>query len=116
VQVILDGRKSNSTQIILGYINKIVSQYNVDLLSEKHQMHIPTVLVQRNWFNPNLIYQWFTVPGLVAILAMTTSLSVTALSISREKRSAPSNNFKYHPHAIGDPPWKSPPWADYWIS
>jgi len=85
VQIILDGRKSNSTQIILGYINKIVSNYNAELISAKHELNIPTVLVQRNWFNPNLVYQWFTVPGLVAILAMTTSLSVTALSISREK-------------------------------
>jgi ABC-2 type transport system permease protein len=85
VQIILDGRKSNSTQIILGYINKIVSNYNAELISAKHELNIPTVLVKRNWFNPNLVYQWFTVPGLVAILAMTTSLSVTALSISREK-------------------------------
>ncbi|MBM3207598.1 MAG: ABC transporter permease, partial [Chlamydiae bacterium] len=85
VQVILDGRKSNSTQIILGYINKIIGNYNLEILKSNDNQTVPSILIPRNWFNPNLIYQWFTVPGLVAILAMTTSLSVTALSISREK-------------------------------
>ncbi|NDD58656.1 MAG: ABC transporter permease [Chlamydiae bacterium] len=82
---ILDGRKSNSAQIVLGYAQKIVDQYNQEITYDKKSSSIPAVLIQRNWFNPNLIYQWFTVPGLVAILAMTTSLTVTALSIAREK-------------------------------
>jgi ABC-2 type transport system permease protein len=83
--LIFDGRKSNSTQIVLGYAQKIVDQYNSELIQTQKQHPPPSILIQRNWFNPNLIYQWFTVPGLVAILAMTTSLTVTALSIAREK-------------------------------
>lgn len=83
--LIFDGRKSNSTQIVLGYAQKIVDQYNSELLQKQNQAPSPSILIQRNWFNPNLIYQWFTVPGLVAILAMTVSLTVTALSIAREK-------------------------------
>jgi len=42
-------------------------------------------LVTRNWFNPNLLYTWFTVPGLVATLAMMTSLIVTAMTVARER-------------------------------
>lgn len=85
VQVVLDGRKSNTAQIVFGYASKIVDQYIKDL-SKQIQVPTPTTyLITRNWFNPNLLYMWFTVPGLVAILTMFTSLLVTALSIARER-------------------------------
>jgi ABC-2 type transport system permease protein len=85
MQMILDGRKSNSTQIILGYANRIVDQFNKDLAVERNLPTSSTVLIPRNWFNSNLIYTWFTVPGLVATLAMLTSLLVTAMTVAREK-------------------------------
>lgn len=85
LQILLDGRKSNTAQILAGYANTIVDQYNVDLAAEKKQQLPSTIFIQRSWFNENLIYSWFTVPGLVAILTMTTSLMVTALSIARER-------------------------------
>lgn len=81
LQVILDGRKSNTSQIILGYTQRIVDQYNQDL-----KLTTPTTeVIPRTWFNPNLLYTWFTVPGLVVILTMTTCLVVTSLSVAREK-------------------------------
>lgn len=80
LQLILDGRKSNTAQILAGYATQIVQQYNSEWGSNSS-----TVFIQRSWFNANLIYSWFTVPGLVAILTMTTSLMVTALSIARER-------------------------------
>lgn len=85
VQIILDGRKSNTAQIIQGYASRIIEQYNNDLANK---MDLPTpssVLITRSWFNPNVIYIWFTVPGLVAILTMFTSLLVTSLSVARER-------------------------------
>ena len=42
-------------------------------------------VVPRNWFNPNLIYQWFMVPNLIASIALLIGLIVTALSIARER-------------------------------
>ena len=42
-------------------------------------------IVPRNWFNPNLIYQWFMVPNLIASIALVIGLIVTALSIARER-------------------------------
>jgi ABC-2 type transport system permease protein len=43
------------------------------------------VVVVRHWFNPNLDYQWFILPVLVAIIATLGSLIVTSLSIARER-------------------------------
>jgi len=80
VQLIIDGRKSNSGQIAAGYINVIIDQYNRDL------GFIRSVeVVNRNWYNSNLIYSWFTLSGLIGVLTMLTTLSVTALSIARER-------------------------------
>ena len=42
-------------------------------------------MVPRNWFNPNLIFQWFMVPNLIASIALLIGLVVTALSIARER-------------------------------
>lgn len=82
LQLILDGRKSNSAQIIQGYAMKIINKYIEDLKGENFEK---SILIKRNWFNPNLLYIWFTVPGLVAILTMLTALLVTALTIARER-------------------------------
>lgn len=85
IQLILDGRKSNSTQIIQGYAAKIVDQYNQDLARQWHLPVASSVLVQRNWFNSNLLYPWFTVPGLIGILTTLITLTLTSLSIARER-------------------------------
>jgi ABC-2 type transport system permease protein len=85
IQLILDGRKSNTTQILLGYASAIIDQYNKDFSSEAGITTRPSVIVPRNWFNPNLLYYWYNIPCLCGILSMLTSLTVTALSVAREK-------------------------------
>jgi len=85
LQIILDGRKSNSSQIIQGYAAKIIQQYNDDLAKRMNFPTASSVVISRNWFNPNVIFTWFTVPGLLAILTMFTSLLVTSLSVARER-------------------------------
>jgi len=85
IGIILDGKRSNTAQIVFGYIAKIIQQFNIDLGADLNFRKPTTFLVQRNWFNPNLIYTWFTVPGLVGVLSMLIALTLTALSIAREK-------------------------------
>ncbi len=85
VQLILDGRKSNSAQIIAGYAQQIVSQFNEDFTVHAGIEQQNTQLVPRNWFNPNLIYLWFNVPSLCGIITMLVALILTALSIARER-------------------------------
>ncbi len=83
VQVLLDGRRSNAAQIVNGYLAEIIGGY----LAEARRgpsVPIPRV-VERNWFNPNLTFQWFTVPGLIAIIALLIGLIVTSLSVARER-------------------------------
>lgn len=85
VQLILDGRKSNTAQIVAGYTGTIVDQFNKDFTTAAGIKQQNAQLFPRNWFNPNLLYYWFTVPSLCAILTMVETLVLTSLSVARER-------------------------------
>jgi ABC-2 type transport system permease protein len=85
-QVILDGRKSNASQIVQGYLFRIIQNFN-DEIHQKQGAKAPQNVATafRSWFNPNLDYLLYTVPQLVGILSMVLALLVTALSVARER-------------------------------
>lgn len=81
-QVLVDGRRSNSGQITVAYLSAITADIGAKVLSNRQT---PTPAVTRHWFNPNLTYNWFIVPGLTGILALFSALLITSLSIARER-------------------------------
>lgn len=85
VQVILDGRKSNTAQIVLGYVVNILDNYGRDVAGEVNAVPSNVELVTRNWYNPNLIYYWFNVPNLSGILTTVVCLTLSSLSVARER-------------------------------
>ncbi len=85
VQLIFDGRKSNTAQIIAGYAGQIMSRFNDDLKATVQIKQQNTHLYPRNWFNPNIIYYWYNIPSLVGTLSMLACLVVTTQSIARER-------------------------------
>jgi ABC-2 type transport system permease protein len=80
VQIIIDGRRSNSGQIATNYVLQVINTY-----AAEHGGRTPTKLSVRNMYNPNLIYRWHILPCLVAIITTVGCLIVTALSIARER-------------------------------
>lgn len=82
VQVILDGRRANAAQILLGYLSTIANGLGAEAGDGGPAGEI---LVVRHWFNPNLLDRWFIVPSLGGVLVMFVTLLVTALSIARER-------------------------------
>lgn len=85
VQLIFDGRKSNTTQVLQGYANTIIQKFSDEFERRNGYAQQNSVLVGINWFNPNLLYYWFNVPNLCGILTMLVSMIVTALSVARER-------------------------------
>lgn len=90
VQLLLDGRKTNATQIVSGYINQIIRTFNQEILTQRSGIGEKALLPPpsidfRAWFNPNLDYILYNIPCLVAILSMVLSLAVTSLSVARER-------------------------------
>lgn len=94
LQLILDGRRSNSAQIAANDVQHIVRDYQLELLAARpvqsganQSASNPnnSELVVRHWYNPNLDYKWFVVPSLIAMIATIGVLIVTALSVARER-------------------------------
>ncbi len=85
VQLIVDGRQSNTALIVLGYATNILNQFNEDWIAAHGLQQPPASLVVRAWFNPNLVSRWFVVPGIVALLNLVVAIVVTALSVARER-------------------------------
>ena len=85
VQVIIDGRNSNTAMLALNYVRTIVTDFNQEWAEQVSGTSLPARLTIRAWFNPNLESRWFIVPGIIALLAMIVTLVVTALSVARER-------------------------------
>jgi len=85
LQVILDGRRSNASQLAGAYLSQIVSGLAADAASPSGVSTRPEAAVPRFWFNPALDTQWFMVPNLIAVIAVLIGLIVTGLSIARER-------------------------------
>lgn len=85
LQVIIDGRNSNTALVLLGYVNSIVTSFSANWAAEHGWPLPPAELKVRTWFNPNLESRWFIVPGIVGLLTLMVALVVTALSVARER-------------------------------
>lgn len=84
LQLLLDGRHSNTALIIQSYVATIVARFNLE--------HAPVGALgagvdigTRAWFNPNYESRWFILPGLTVLLTMVATLLITALSVARER-------------------------------
>ena len=84
MQLILDGRNSNSAQIAANYLQQVVKDYQQELMAGKPKPN-NSELVVRNWYNPNLDYKWFVVPSLIAMITTIGVMIVTSLSVARER-------------------------------
>jgi ABC-2 type transport system permease protein len=91
IQVIVDGTNSNAATIVIGYINAIVQQYSLKVMSQsfvrigRAQIKMPIDFEPRVWYNPELKSAKFLVPGLIAFILMVTTVISTALAVVRER-------------------------------
>ncbi|MHA1525301.1 MAG: ABC transporter permease [Alphaproteobacteria bacterium] len=85
LQIVLDGRRANAAQIVEGYVGQIIENISQTAHPLKGRGAQAGQLVVRNWFNPNLDYHWFTVPSLIGTIGLLLGISITALSIARER-------------------------------
>lgn len=83
VGAILDGRRSNSAQIVGSYLAQIAGTVGAELAPGARTQ--PQGSVVTNWFNPNLEFVWFNVPALTVIIVAVSVLAQTAQSVARER-------------------------------
>jgi ABC-2 type transport system permease protein len=85
IQLILDGRNSNTAMTALNYVRGILIDFNRSWAERHGQPGAPANLSTRAWYNPNLESRWFIVPGIVGLLTLVVTLVVTSLSVARER-------------------------------
>jgi ABC-2 type transport system permease protein len=85
VQVIADGRNSNTAATATGYVGTAVAAFNTKWLADHGRRGPPVQLVARAWFNPTLETRWNMIPALIATLTMLQTLMLTAMSVARER-------------------------------
>ena len=85
IQIIADGRNSNTAGTALGYAQSVVDAFNTDWRTD-HGQPGPRITVEaRAWYNPNLMTRWSMIPGLIGTLTMIQTLMLTAMSVARER-------------------------------
>jgi len=85
IQVIADGRNSNTAGTALGYVNAIVESFNAKWASEHGTAGPPILATTRAWFNANLETRWYMIPALIGTLTFLQTLLLTAMSVARER-------------------------------
>jgi ABC-2 type transport system permease protein len=85
VQVIADGRNSNTAGVASAYLGAVVDQFNSDWRSD-HALPPPAVqVVARAWYNPNLETRWNMIPGMIGTLTLLQTMLLTTMSVARER-------------------------------
>jgi ABC-2 type transport system permease protein len=85
VQIIADGRNSNTAGTAMGYFDAIVADFNADWQAG-HGLPAPDAQpIVRAWYNANLETRWNMIPALVGTLTMMQTVMLTALSVARER-------------------------------
>jgi len=85
LQVIADGRNSNTAGTATGYVGTIVNAFNANWRLTHGQPGLTIQNVNRAWYNPNLETRWAMVPSLIGTLTMMQTLLLTAMSVARER-------------------------------
>ena len=92
LQVIVDGTDSNTAGIVLDYSGRIAGEYSGQVLLTRLSRLLGAVpprkgieLVPRAWFNENLESRNFYVPGVIALIVMLITLTLSSMAVVREK-------------------------------
>jgi ABC-2 type transport system permease protein len=85
LQVIVDGRNSNTAMLAINDVRVIIDRFNLEWAAGHGGLQPPAHIETRAWFNPNLESRWFFLPGIVGILTLLVTMLVTALSVARER-------------------------------
>jgi ABC-2 type transport system permease protein len=90
VQVVLDGTDANSANMLLNYATQIISSYEQTIRAEysirQAGAQAGRLLAEpRVWFNPDLLSSNYMVPGVLALVLMIITMTLTSLGIVKEK-------------------------------
>ncbi len=102
LQVVIDGRNSNTAAIALSYVGDILLGFDSEWAAAHGGAEIPAALDLRARYNPNLLSRWFVVPGIVGLLTFVVTVLVSGLSVVREREAGTFDQLLVTPYR----PWE----------
>ncbi len=88
VQLLIDAVDGASAGIILSYVQEILKNFQVSVIEDKigtNHKKTGGISISRNWYNPQLDYIWYMVPGILVFLITLIGVFVNSMNIAREK-------------------------------
>lgn len=94
VQLVLDAEDGAAAAVTRAYASEILARYSAELGSTLEPVVRPAAtgagrggieVRTRDWYNPELDYRHYMVPGILVFLITGIGMALTALNISREK-------------------------------
>lgn len=96
LQILVDGSESNSAGVGVGYLQKILTAFNRDLIVARanravgvpaaaRTQGLPVVAQTRYLYNPELKSSFYMVPGVLAMILLVITMLLTSLAITRER-------------------------------
>ena len=98
VQVLVDGTDSNTGNIALSYVVRIIQRASADAAGTA----IPVQLEARSWYNPALESRVYNVPAVMGVLLLLITMLLTALGVVREREIGTWDQLLVSPVSAGE--------------
>jgi ABC-2 type transport system permease protein len=93
IQVIVDGSDSSTSALALNYANQIIGMKSADIVAKRVRAMPQPASIRapsldsrlRIWYNPEQKSVNYMIPGLIALILMMSTMSLTSQGIVREK-------------------------------
>lgn len=89
LQVLINAINNTSASLMNAYTNSIVMDYNQNIIIEITNQKVPQMasfeIESSFWYNPELNYKIYMLPGILVILVTVIGMFLTALNLVREK-------------------------------
>ena len=93
IQLLIDAVNGMTASLTNAYARSLISDFNRDLLSQRGSHALINVsprminISYSYWYNPQLNFKYYMLPGILVILVSMIGLFLTALNLVREKES-----------------------------
>ncbi len=85
VQLIADGTDANSSGVAMAYASAVIAEYGATVAAQSGIRMASIDGRIRVWFNPTLESRVFMLPGLIAVLLLVITTSLSSMAIVRER-------------------------------
>lgn len=88
LQLLINAINGVKAGLANAYVNAVVQDYNQLVRAEQISMQLTSagiVIDTSNWYNPELSYQTFMVPGILVLLVSMIAVFLSSMNIVREK-------------------------------